>query len=310
MRDGGFFSSIEDKFYRTIIIFLTAFSIIMLIVPLARLVPRVPIPLFTFALIYFLYRSSVIPAKVKPWLFFVILSVTYWQLQFIVNTWHEEPHGLGIIAFEKQIFGGVLPTVWLQQSLHSSEVTSWFEYLFAVCHSLLFGIPLFLAIMLFWKRDIEIMKRASVAVVFISLLGYLAYVLFPLTPPWMASLEGDIPENLPRITLNALQKITPGRMVATFQPSPRGAMPSLHAGLPLLVFLICIKEFGRKVWWLVIPILLIWFEIIYGAEHYIIDIVAGIIFAIITYIVVYKWLLPDSFIKNTAIQDVWRENEN
>lgn len=299
-RNMGFFSSIDDKFYKTIIILFAGFSLIMLIVPIARLVPRFPIPLFSFFLVYFLYRSSVIPAKVKPWLFFVILSISYWQLQFIVNTWYEEPHGLGIIAFERQIFGGVLPTAWLQHTLHSSEATAWFEYLFAVCHSLLFGIPLFLAIMLFWKRDVETMKRASVAVVLISLLGYMTYVLFPLTPPWMASLEGDIPEHLPRITLHALQKITPGRMVATFQPSPRGAMPSLHSGLPFLVFLICIKEFGRKAWWIVIPILLIWFEIVYGAEHYIIDIVAGIIFSIITYLVVYKWLFPDSSFKDTA----------
>ncbi len=276
----------------------------MLIVPLARLVPRVPVPILTFTLIYFLYRSDRIPAKVKPWLFFTIVSITYWQLQFLVNTWHEEPYGLEIITFEKQIFGGILPTVWLQQTLHSSNTTVWYDYLFAVCHSLLFGIPFFLPLMLFWKRDLNTMKRASVAVVFISLLGYMTYVLYPLTPPWMASLEGDIPEVLPRITLNALKRITPGEMISAFQPSPRGAMPSLHAGLPLLTVIISLKEFGKKVWWTVIPMLLIWFEIIYGAEHYIIDIIAGMIFAVLVYVIVYKWLLPDSFVRGTAKRDL------
>jgi membrane-associated phospholipid phosphatase len=36
------------------------------------------------------------------------------------------------------------------------------------------------------------------------------------------------------------------------------------------------------------------FEIAYGAEHYIVDIVAGLVYAVACYLVVYKWLIPDN----------------
>ena len=298
------FSSIGDRNYRIIITMFAVYTAVMLIVPLARLVPRVPVPLFTFLLCYFLYRWKKVPGFLRPWIFYLLLVLAYWQLQFVVSSHFQQCHGAGIIRLETQIFGK-LPTLWLQENLYRGGI-SWYDYVFALFHASLFFIPIVLPLLLQLRKGVDRMKRATVAITMISLAGYMTYVLFPLTPPWMASLERMIPQ-VERITLRALGELAPGGIISAFSPSPRGAMPSLHAGVPLLVLMIAFREFGKKAWWFSIVVAGICFEIAYGAEHYVIDIVAGFIYAIATYMIVYRVLLPDGRLGPGKIGSV--ENE-
>lgn len=291
------FSSIEDRNYRLIMLFFTVYTAVLLIVPLARMVPRIPVPLGTFVLIYLLYRWSKVPDVLRPWIFYLLLVLSYWQLQYVVTSSFQECHGSGIIALEKSLFGK-LPVVWLQEHLYRGHRT-WYEYVFALFHASLFFIPVAFPLIMQLRRSLARMKRATVALTLISLAGYLTYVLFPLTPPWMASLENMIP-NVERITIRALGEMAPGGIISAFSPSPRGAMPSMHTGVPVLVLMMAFREFGWRAWWFTIIVLGICFEIAYGAEHYIVDIIAGIIYAILAYVVVYRFLIPDRRLKEGA----------
>ncbi len=288
------YSSVQDRNYRFILLFFTVYTAILLIVPLVRLVPRIPVPLFSFVLCVLLYKWKKLPGIFRPWIFYPLLVISYWQLQFVVSSNFQEFHGAGIIAFETSLFGE-LPVVWLQEHLYRGGL-SWYDYIFAVFHSSLFFIPIIFPFVLSLRRGVERMKRATVAITLISLAGYATYVLFPLTPPWIASIENMIP-HVERITIRALGELAPGGIISAFSPSPRGAMPSLHAGVPILVLLIAVREFRWKALWFSIVVAGICFEISYGAEHYIIDIVAGLLYAVISYIVVYKWLIPDNRLK-------------
>ncbi len=285
------YSSVKDRNYRLILIFFSVYTAIMLIVPLSRLVPRIPVPLMSFMVCYLLYRWKGLPRVLQPWLFYPLLVISYWQLQFVVSSHFQEFHGAGIIALERSLFGQ-LPVVWLQEHLYKGGI-AWYDYVFAVFHSSLFFIPIAFPLLLIFRKGVERMKRATVAIALITLAGYATYVLFPLTPPWMASLENMIP-HVERITLRALGELAPGGIISSFSPSPRGAMPSLHAGVPILILMISFREFRCKAWWFAILVAGICFEIAYGAEHYIVDIIAGLIYAVAAYLIVYKWLIPDS----------------
>ncbi|RKZ11085.1 hypothetical protein DRQ25_00605 [Candidatus Fermentibacteria bacterium] len=285
------YSSVKDRNYRLILIFFSVYTAIMLIVPLSRLVPRIPVPLMSFVVCYLLYRWKGLPGVLRPWLFYPLLVVSYWQLQFVVSSHFQAFHGASIIALERAIFGQ-LPVVWLQEHLYTGGI-AWYDYVFAVFHSSLFFIPIAFPLLLFFRKGVERMKRATVAIALITLAGYATYVLFPLTPPWMASLENMIP-HVERITLRALGELAPGGIISSFSPSPRGAMPSLHAGVPILILMIAFREFRYKAWWFTILVAGICFEIAYGAEHYIVDIIAGLVYAVAAYLIVYKWLIPDS----------------
>jgi len=141
------YSSISDRYYRFILLFFSIYTAILVIVPLVRLVPRVPVPIFSFVLFLFLYKWKKVPEVLRPWLFYALLVTSYWQLQFVVSSHFQEYHGAGIIALERGLFGGKLPVVWLQENLFNGGI-SWYDYIFAIFHSSLFFIPIVFPLML------------------------------------------------------------------------------------------------------------------------------------------------------------------
>lgn len=288
---GKLLAPVSDRYYRAILILCGVYSVGIVLVPFLRLVPRWPLQLAILALLYLGLRSSLIPDSIRRWFYYAMLTLSYQALRLVVSTCSDGFHGAGVIALEESVFG-TLPTVWLQGALHPGPSFAWYDYVFAVFHASLFAFPFLLPAVLLWRKGVDSMKRASVAVTLISLAGYVTYVLFPLTPPWMAALEGEIPR-VERVVYAALCSFTNDWLSGAFQPSPRGAMPSLHAGLPFMTLLISLHEFGRRAWWVALPVAVLCFEIIYGAEHYVLDIVAGIAYAVTAYAAVYIWLFPD-----------------
>jgi len=121
----------------------------------------------------------------------------------------------------------------------------------------------------------------------LTTLGYATYVLWPLTPPWMQAIEGGVP-HLDRCMFRALKDFMPGFLVGNFSMSPRAAMPSLHAAVPMLMTLVLIRETGfRRSFWTLFVLLGISFEILYGGEHYATDVVVGYIYALAAFLAVY-----------------------
>lgn len=283
--------AVPDRCYRLVLIVCALYSVIAVLIPLARLVPRLPLQLGIPVILYLVYSWKGFPEAAKRWVYYFAFTASYQCLRFAVSSRAEPFHGAGVIAMEQRIFG-VLPTVWLQNQLHPGPGFNWYDYVFAILHASLFAFPLLLPGILLWRRGAAHMKRATVALTFISFAGYLTYILFPLTPPWMAWLEGSIPE-VDRVVYRALRTLTGSWLAGAFQPSPRGAMPSLHAGLPFMTLLIGLHEFRWKAWWVALPVFGICFEVIYGAEHYVIDIFAGILYGAVAYLLAYRYLLPD-----------------
>jgi membrane-associated phospholipid phosphatase len=72
--------------------------------------------------------------------------------------------------------------------------------------------------------------------------------------------------------------------------NPVAAMPSLHAGFTLLIVLTLWKS-AR--WWARIPLaaypVLMGFTLAYFAEHYVVDILAGWVYAVCVYVAV-EWV--------------------
>ncbi|HRY61595.1 MAG TPA: phosphatase PAP2 family protein [Candidatus Fermentibacter sp.] len=289
---GKLLEAVADRYYRAILVICGAYSVAAALIPFMRLVPRWPAQLAIFALLYAGLRARAIPDWARRWFYYAMLTVSYQALRLLVSTCSDGFHGAGIIAMEQRFFG-TLPTVWLQGALHPTHGFAWYDYIFAVLHASLFAFPFLLPGFLLWRRGVDSMKRASVAVVLISLAGYLTYVLFPLTPPWMAELEGDI-HHAERVVYLALSSFTSDWLSGAFQPSPRGAMPSLHAGLPFMTLLVSLHEFGRRAWWVALPVAALCFEIVYGAEHYVVDVVAGLAYGLAAYLIVYRKLFPDA----------------
>ncbi len=263
-----------------------SYAVLMAVIPLLRLVPRFPILIPVWLVFSMLYGSRRLPRWSPMLVSFAFLGCCYWALRFVVSTWHGSFNGLNVAVFEERIFG-VLPPVWLQEQLGCRGQTRWFDYVFAGLHASFFLIPL-LTPLLAWKRGGDTaMRRTVTAFALLTTLGYATYVLWPLTPPWMQALEGGVP-NLDRCMFRALNDFMPHFLVGNFSMSPRAAMPSLHAGVPMLMTLVLMRELGfRRSWWTLLILLGISFEILYGGEHYATDVAVGYLFAVVAFLAVF-----------------------
>jgi len=108
--------------------------------------------------------------------------------------------------------------------------------------------------------------------------------LLPVAPPRMISSTGFDD------TLTQSGGLNHGRGLIEFAANPYSAMPSLHAADALITGLILASVVRRpvfKVIWLLWP-LWVWFAVMATANHFWLDVVAGIVVAVITLAIVYR----------------------
>ena len=122
-------------------------------------------------------------------------------------------------------------------------------------------------------------KRALICVLYAGLVGYL---MVPTVPPWLAAERGAL-AGLVRIVSHTYTTEMP-QLFAAFDTNPVAAMPSLHAALPMVAALIVWQTFGRVAGVFAgLYVLTVAFALVYLGEHYIIDIVAGVLLAILVF---------------------------
>jgi membrane-associated phospholipid phosphatase len=194
---------------------------------------------------------------------------------------------------DKLLFAGRVPTVWLQDHLwHGVNNVRWYDYAaFGVYMTYFFATLLVGAAL--WIFAYHRFRRYVAAVGVLTITGFLTYVLFPAAPPWYASDAGSIGHS-ERLTGIVWSHTLPGfsTVVKSSQSlaNPVAAMPSLHAGFTLLIVLTLWKS-AR--WWARIPLaaypVLMGFTLVYFAEHYVVDILAGWVYAACVYVAV-EWV--------------------
>ena len=182
-----------------------------------------------------------------------------------------------VIAAEKALFAGAIPTVWLQHRLYTLGAPGMLEYALIGIHFSFFLVPHVLAIVL-WKVDRRLFRRYVLALVATCYVGLIVAFLVPTAPPWLAGAEGRI-EPVYRIMRDVMMGLTPDNYSAAYRgvgENAVAAMPSLHTALTLLVALGLASAAPRlrPLGWAYLGIMM--FALVYLGEHYVVDIVAGL----------------------------------
>lgn len=213
-------------------------------------------------------------------------------------------HNEDLIAAERALFGGQLPTVVLQRALYEPGQVHWYDVMSTAFWSFHFVLPLAFAFLL-WIRDRELYWKFVSALLVLSFSAFTTYVLYPAVPPWLADrYYGTIPETIYMIRDEVFRGWLYGPNVSYVMrygnPNVVAAMPSLHAAYPTLIFL-----FSMQYWRRVGPLSLLycfclWFSIVYLGDHYVIDVLAGIVYALATFLGMetIRWLQQR---RNTAV---------
>lgn len=183
-----------------------------------------------------------------------------------------------VAGFETAMFGGTLPSQWLQEHWHDSAHTQLHDVLLAVVHASFFVMPFVVAGVL-WFRYRTVFGRYCWATAIAFGLGAIGFLLLPTAPPWMSD-----PETVSRVTMRALAIGDGGSAVGGFriedsrlgfEPNHVAAMPSVHVAAAVLVGLAMRAVAPRLTVVGIGYALAMSLAVVYLGEHFVVDAVAG-----------------------------------
>jgi membrane-associated phospholipid phosphatase len=224
----------------------------------------------------------------RDWLPLVIVILSYDLLRGVADGLISKAHESPQIRAEAFLFGRPVPTVRLQERLwHGPNDLRWWDYATWFLHLTHFFVT-FIAAAAIWvfARD-KFMPYARMIIV-LSLTGFATYALYPAVPPWMAAQHGNLGESN-RMIGPIWHHIPFTHAGAVFEhgkgyANDVAAMPSLHAAFALLFSLYVWRLVPR--WWR--PLLVLYpaamtFALVYSGEHYLVDCVAGWVYAVFAF---------------------------
>ena len=244
---------------------------------------------------------------------FALVIVGYDNLRGLADSLGMPTHWYYPIKLDKAMFGGTLPTVWIQEHLRYRHV-QWWETFVGLTYISYFVLPIATAAVL-WLRSRRDYFRWVLRYVALEFFGFACFALVPTAPPWAAArcTPADVVGNpshpacmdqrpglanggltgllhhvhegvhpfVNRDSVRALNyfHITRADVLLKEGQSTSdlvAAMPSLHSG-GIMLFSIFM---WRRVNWKWRPLLAIYplmmtFTVVYTGEHYVVDVLAG-----------------------------------
>lgn len=243
-------------------------------------------------------------AVVKDWLPLLAVLFAYDLMRGLANevggtlfgldVWRSNPNNIISVArahllepldADAWLFGGHVPTVWLQEHLYDPGVAHWWDRIAVPVYLSHFVVSLGLMIVL-WCVAYPVFRRFLASFLVLTLITLMTYVLYPAAPPWMAALNGRLPE-VDRVVQATLHVMGGTTVNTAFEKgaaysNPVAAVPSLHAAIPALILLF----FWASSRWavrvgLVAYTLAMGVTLVYSGEHYVVDVLLGWLYAAI-----------------------------
>ncbi len=225
---------------------------------------------------------------VLDWLPFTAVLLLYDQTRGVADSLGLALHEADIVSAEKWVFGGIVPTVWLQDHLYDPNQVYWYDIACTLVYTTHFLMTPVLAAVL-WLRNRELWLRYISRVVVLALAGIATYVVFPEAPPWLAARDG-LTEPVARLSARGWIDLHAGgvhQALARAQidgANPVAAMPSLHTAFATLAALFIAAQLrSRWRWLLALYPVAMGFTLVYCGEHWVLDIVAGAAYALIVH---------------------------
>lgn len=218
---------------------------------------------------------------------FLMVGVAYENLPLLFDL-RGEVHVADLYAAEKAFFGigpqaQILPEFFAAQNHAILDFFCGFAYITYLAESFLLGAY-------FYFKHKQRLRRLAWAFLLVNLMGMAVWILYPAAPPWYVAQHGLGPAVLDAapsaagaarfdalIGVGVFQSFY-GRNANVF-----GAMPSLHCAYPTIVVLVSWSLGWR---WRIPTIgfmLLVAFSAVYLQHHYVLDVLFGIIFALVAY---------------------------
>jgi len=234
------------------------------------------------------YISAISRKFILGFSVFIIYWIIYDYMKAFPNYNYATVHIGDIYNFEKNTFGinvnGKLLTpneYWLLNHNTTLDIICGIFYLCWIPVPMLFALYLFAKhrrqLILFW-----------LTFVLVNFLGFIVYYTFPAAPPWYVQQHGfnfiaHTPGNTAGLArFDQYFDISIFKSIYAKGSNVFAAMPSLHSAYPIVVLYYAVKnKLGWVIGFFATVMAGIWFAAVYLSHHYVVDVLAGIICAII-----------------------------
>ena len=251
-----------------------------------RVVVRDWVPLIAVLFLYDFLRGSAEHVGAR------LADLPTLQADRVNTAFTAKAHVTEMIRFDDWLFGGHVPTVWLQQHFYDPGVVHWWDAVVVPVYFSHFVVSLGVAIVL-WAASYQVYRRYVWTFVTLTVITLATYALFPAAPPWMAGLNDYLPDvaRTASDTLKAMGGHTVNSAVerGAAYSNRVAAMPSLHAGVPAMLLAFAwpyVRPLARL--GLAAYALLMAGSLVYGGEHYVADVLAGWLYALVSVLAV-RW---------------------
>lgn len=211
---------------------------------------------------------------------FVTVLLTYEALQGLT----------GVLASS----GTIVSLAWLDRALVGFDFAYVLQTTFAsstatLLSTFFYGLHVFLiiiAIGLFWFKDRLVYRGYTYSMILTSYLALLTFIVVPSAPPYLVGAAKDLLSSGDKMLPSFLQSIQ--AVLLSGQSDLFAAFPSLHAAYATL-FSFFMFKLDRRFGFMSLPILFgVCFSIIYLGQHYFVDMLAGVAYALFSAYVVEK----------------------
>lgn len=236
---------------------------------------------------------------------FIVYWIIFDYMKAIPNYKFNQVHIQDLYNAEKSLFGissnGSVITpneYWKQRHNNFLDVLTGIFYLCWI------PVPLAFAAWLFFKNKI-LFLQFSLTFVFVNLIGFVIYYIYPAAPPWYMQQYGlhfqpGTPGNTAGLArFDAFFNVSVFKNLYAKSSNVFAAMPSLHSSYPLLVLYYGVKNKTGLINIVFATVMVgIWFAAVYTSHHYILDVLAGIICAILGLILFNNVLMKTKWFVN------------
>ena len=235
-------------------------------------------------------------AFIRDWVPFVVIFLAWEAMRGVADDFGAEVHSDSVIAIERALSLGRVPTEELQRVFHVAGQVNALDLSMSLVYLGHFLLPLLIAFG-FWLRSRSQYYEFVLALMLMSFAAFFTALFLPVAPPRFAYQYGEalavkdiLHDTLLQLQFAPITTWAYGNVIG----NPVAAFPSLHAAYPFLGYLFLRRRWPRLAWAMLLYCGIVWFAITYLGHHYIVDALGGVLYAVIAYWVVTSAALRPS----------------
>lgn len=213
--------------------------------------------------------------------FFVSVLLTYEALNGITGSMVNANNVVSLAGLDQALFG-INFTSAVQGTFFSATAT--------MISTFFYGLHVFLvviAMVLFWFTSRALYRGYTYSMILTSYLALLTFVLIPTAPPWFAGSAQNLLSEGYKLMPSSFSQLQ--KALLSVESDKFAAFPSLHAAYVTL-FAVYTVKLNPKLGYVSVPIMVgVFFSVLYLGQHYMLDIVGGVAYALLSYLFV-EWV--------------------